>query len=611
MRAFAVVGAVGLVIALVALATAAHSQRKQLLELQVKLDALLVAEKASVAVKKGDDVASKREISRANKETTQQQVNEAPSKKEQQLQAHHRNSTSNNMHSPLHKHIHGNVSKASAKSSLKESHKRTQQAQTSRQHLHQHNSSLKGHLQKPSMQVSTLASILPSSAPPIPPPFVTAPPPPPSAESVTSLLTPLHLPPPPLSPSRVSPAPLPPQPQRIPRTADEKSGVEMPKRALWPATLSSGPESGLCNQIFALVGWTIIARVHRTALILPNWTSHDNGGHPEAFERLFEEEPFIQSLFKYTKVVAYSIRNVPPNMALWRPSAREGGSLAGWRKYKSSGHAHADITGFEKAVFLGLVPSRMMRERVEAVKQTLGGAAYGCLHARIETDMIASWRVNRAGPPPSLKDYMSTMGTVAEITQVKNVFVAVGLAISKQDSLELNKPTPWGSRLVRSSMGKAWHRGTRNESEPSYIEAAMVDFYTCREAQWLVGWPGTTFGRTLAALQIYDHEHTGGWYQVCPAGGATDKELGPTIKRIQTYNDHQACMAFSETLAGQRAAIMARAANRSAAGRRLEPSIPGANAHPLVAGDKAFPLPRPPFGDLSLSRSELAAWRMP
>ena len=117
-----------------------------------------------------------------------------------------------------------------------------------------------------------------------------------------------------------------------------------------------------------------------------------------------------------------------------------------------------------------------------------------------------------------------------------------------------------------------------------------MDFYTCREAQWLVGWPGTTFGRTLAALQIYDHETTGGWYQVCPAGGATAKEAGPTIKRIHTYNEHQACMATSETLVGQRAAMALKASGKSAnaAGRRLD----------LLARSRIqdIALVQPPFG---------------
>ena len=48
--------------------------------------------------------------------------------------------------------------------------------------------------------------------------------------------------------------------------------------ALRPATLSSGPESGLVNQLFALMGYAILARRRKAILILPNFTSHDHGG---------------------------------------------------------------------------------------------------------------------------------------------------------------------------------------------------------------------------------------------------------------------------------------------------------------------------------------------
>ena len=328
-----------------------------------------------------------------------------------------------------------------------------------------------------------------------------------------------------------------------------------PKVALWPATLSSGPESGLCNQIFALVGWVIIARTHRTALILPNWTSHDQGGTDVEFVRLFSAQPFIDSVLRYANVHVFALEHLPETMRTWRPTTTQGGALAGWRKYKSVSHAGVNISNFEKAVMLGLTPSEAMRKRVDAVKQELVGSSnaterYGCLHARIETDMVLSWRVNRAGPPALLRDYLQTMGTVDDITSLKHVFVAVGLAISAADNEHLKQSTPWGARLTRSSAGKAWHRGKRNASEASYVEAALVDFTVCREAQWLVAWPGTTFGRTLAAIRVLAGMDDGGWYMVCPAGGRTAKELGPTIKWVQTYGGHQDCMAPNATFMG-------------------------------------------------------------
>lgn len=329
-----------------------------------------------------------------------------------------------------------------------------------------------------------------------------------------------------------------------------------PTIALMPHTLTSGPESGLCNQIYALVGWTVIATIHKTALVLPNWTTHDRGGTSVTFDHLWEAEPFIARLRALTHVHAYqSVDALPSGMTVWRPTPREGGAIAGWRKYKSMHHVGANISAHERAVFLGLTPSRRLRARISAVQRALlrpassvdadaSGAlsrgtrtpAYGCLHARIETDMLASWGLNRAGLPPTLDDFLSAMASVPHLRRLDVVFVAVGLAISEADDAVLDQPTRWGARLVRTREGKAWHRGHRNASQPSYIDAAIVDFAVCREAAWLVGWPGTTFGRTLAALQWYDHGR--GWYEVCP---------GPSIRRIDRYDLHNQCLENNAT----------------------------------------------------------------
>ena len=48
--------------------------------------------------------------------------------------------------------------------------------------------------------------------------------------------------------------------------------------ALRPGTLSSGPESGLVNQLFALMGYAVMAHDRGLALVLPNFTTHDNNG---------------------------------------------------------------------------------------------------------------------------------------------------------------------------------------------------------------------------------------------------------------------------------------------------------------------------------------------
>lgn len=38
------------------------------------------------------------------------------------------------------------------------------------------------------------------------------------------------------------------------------AGATHARGTLWPKTLSSGPESGLCNQLYALVGYVLIVR---------------------------------------------------------------------------------------------------------------------------------------------------------------------------------------------------------------------------------------------------------------------------------------------------------------------------------------------------------------
>ena len=127
-------------------------------------------------------------------------------------------------------------------------------------------------------------------------------------------------------------------------------------------------------------------------------------------------------------------------------------------------HRFYDLYG---AAMRGLRPSTVLRQRVQAVKAQLRARAvqagsvgptaaaatttaasaaaaaastlapalahplrYGCLHARVETDMVKSWRVNRAGYPPSAHDFLGAMGRTTALHSTPVVFVAVGLAIS-------------------------------------------------------------------------------------------------------------------------------------------------------------------------------------
>lgn len=305
---------------------------------------------------------------------------------------------------------------------------------------------------------------------------------------------------------------------------------------LHPPTLSSGPESGLCNQIFALVGYAVMAKRSHADLVLPNWTSHDNGGYNMAFETLFDPDRFSRSL---RRIGIVTWRTPPPRQnvsAVIQPYY-----LSGWRVYKLMAHKFVNVSAIENAVLLGLHPAESIQRKVRAVQDSLlGNKQYGCFHARIELDMISSWKVNRAGPPPRLGQWLSSMAVVPQIASMRRILVAVGVAISKYDDAALDKPTSWNATMIRASAWKTHHRSrSKNSSIPAYIDAALVDFQLCREAQWLVGWPGSTFARALA---YYHSRERGGWFSTCSNATAAmiTYETNP-----EKWRDHMACLPAS------------------------------------------------------------------
>ena len=244
-------------------------------------------------------------------------------------------------------------------------------------------------------------------------------------------------------------------------------------------------------------------------------------------------------------------------LTMWTPGPFEGWGLAGWRTYKygcpTSECKKNNIprepwrSTLEDAVLSGLQAAAVLRQRIEAVQARLRlpsapsdvTTGYGCLHARIERDMKISWAQNRAGRPPSLNEYLAGVAALPELRRTPCIFVAVGLAISNDDAAVLDRnQTGWGARLTRTINRKAWHRGTRNATAPSYTEAAIVDFMVCRGADWLVGWPGSTFARALAALQRVDHQR--GWYRACPFPGSVEYIEGLLL-------DHAGCVANGRT----------------------------------------------------------------
>ena len=145
-----------------------------------------------------------------------------------------------------------------------------------------------------------------------------------------------------------------------------------------------------------------------------------------------------------------------------------------------------------------------------------------------------------------------------------------------------------------SGQFKSWAKRLKTDSALSYIEAAIIDFEVCRNADWFVGWSGSSFARTLAQFQ--SHEHGRGWFSACPDGlrKSTGREIhlrywglcnesaaswkqwpGPNPKRVQHRSMNKCWLgARTAAIAGDNH-TRASAQTPSNASARTENSFPG------------------------------------
>ena len=461
----------------------------------------------------------------------------------------------------------------------------------------------------------------------------------------------------------------------------KRFGRQRVRPVLHPRPLSSGPESGLVNQLFALVGYALCAHLFDATLVLPDFESHDHHGTQLPFATLFEVEPLIEALraanvsaitrdaYGHLRVASnaargrnrraanatvasstgtstgtstglgttvvrcgWSCRNMTGGAgAAMVVNVLQGDALLGWRAYKAlqrilflrtnvSAPEAARLRNLEASVYRGLQVARAVRESVRQAERTLllrpstrvggqvsasslasssnrgggssngrsnssgsGGAgrrdfsrgaqddgpddaqddapatdeastnpelhdhvseelpAYGCMHARIEADMIKSQAFNYAGRPPRLDDYLPPLAPVA-LRATPMVFVAVGTDISAVDDARLLRRAPWGAVLVRTGReAKSRAQGTgdpQRDSSSSYTRDALIDLELCRRARWFAGWPGSTFARLLGAFQFLDHQR--GWWRVCPRAGVRGAAHSAARPAGNSTGDHDA-----------------------------------------------------------------------
>jgi hypothetical protein len=284
--------------------------------------------------------------------------------------------------------------------------------------------------------------------------------------------------------------------------------------------LNGGTQSGLCVQMKALVGYVVNARSTNATLVLPAFSSHVANGHPVPFGQLFDADVFRNSLAQVgvTSKHDYDVTESELHGCIRRPPS--GGGFKAYKLYMKDRPTSRASQQVEQAVLRGLVASRAIQERMEHIRTHLGldaMGAYGCIHPRIEADMmLGAWHIVGEGPPPRLADYLRGVAAFPELRRLPQFYVAVGRSISRNDSALLTRHesgTLW-PRLVRSGQHKVHHNGpsgrnARVNVTSSYIADALTDFLVCRDAAAFIGWSGSAFAQTIAQTRKQ-------WYSTCP-----------------------------------------------------------------------------------------------
>ena len=314
--------------------------------------------------------------------------------------------------------------------------------------------------------------------------------------------------------------------------------LHMVRQVVIKPLLGRSGTHGLVNAIWTLIGFAMKSREYNYSLVLPWFVasaahirneSRQIGNEPVPFERLFLREPFVRSLGKHGVRV---IDHVPAGAKIWQQSSIAARAMQTYLTYASlrlEGKREQDP--LEDAVYFGLQPAERIAAAVSQFQETLNahGGAYGCLHARIESDIVALWRYIGYVQPPTLGQMLKLVGCEPELTQpsMRAIFVAVGDDISRQQQSTLARKTMWGAEPIRRPRRlPGWERVT-------YVEAATFDFQVCREASWFVGWSGSSFSLLLGRLrQLERKQH---WLSYCK-GGLVRHEANDTKMRSPKDN---------------------------------------------------------------------------
>lgn len=293
---------------------------------------------------------------------------------------------------------------------------------------------------------------------------------------------------------------------------DAESPTRMPS-AWAPACLSGG----LFNQIYALCGHVLKAFELNASLALPSLQTHVTHGSCLPFGEVFDVQSFARSLAPHGVRVVGGTGNVTADRTAYHGRQFYLGSL----RQRLLADRNPGPSPLEDATFAGLQPVHSLRRLAysHVLAKLRPGGDFGCLHARVESDMRRWWPNVGGGRPPGLDTYLAQMSTRRVLLRTPRIFVAVGkTGLDERDEAVLRNGTaPWGARLIRSTVAPSGSTQTvhyaatpRNSSDPpgaappppalsaTYLGAALVDMLVCKEAAWFVGWSGSTFSLGMA-----------------------------------------------------------------------------------------------------------------
>lgn len=322
---------------------------------------------------------------------------------------------------------------------------------------------------------------------------------------------------------------------------------------IYPSSCASPHETGLGNQIWTLTGWIMIAFSVNATLVLPPFVPyvHEPKTHVKLipFADMVDAEGFVRAM---TKI---GIRCEIPDEVRHRGLRRAHAGI-GWTHYKKkfalnrtihltntkwhdpiiqrilfqgaahnssesrerarSTHTDREIFGFGNGsafdhqfiaseVLRAFQPSDSILRSVHTLAETLRlPARYGCVHARIERDMM---RMSNVASAITIADYARAVVHADTLVPVSGVYVASGEHVILPGSYI-------GPRWLQAKTKIDFDDNTSYGNPYTYLHASFVDFTLCRGASWFVGFCHSSFSRILAEVQHTDNDR--GWTSVCP-----------------------------------------------------------------------------------------------